>query len=322
MIVKFAKENPMTRRWRLAAFLLFASAAGPAMAQDSTKLRVDKLEKEMKAVQRVVFPNGQPVESEINAASGGALGSPSASPVADLTARVDALESQLKSLTGQVEQDGFRLKKLEESVKLLEARTASAPVPPADKPLAVAPEPVKPAAAPTAPKPTTTLAPAKAPATPVKAATPAKADPKRQALIDKVELPVTDDATEDAYSYGYRLWQAKLYPEAQAKLREFSTKNPNHRRASYAQNLLGRAYLDEGKPGNASRAFYANYKNSPKGERASESLYWLGISLMKLNEKQAACDAYKEFGTVYGSTAPADLKARVAKGQADAQCAG
>jgi polyhydroxyalkanoate synthesis regulator phasin len=131
MILKFAKENTMTRRWRLAAFLLFASVAGPAMAQDSTKLRVDKLEKEMKAVQRVVFPNGQPVESEINAASGGALGSPSSSPVADLTARVDALESQLKSLTGQVEQDGFRLKKLEESVKLLETRTSSTAVVPA-----------------------------------------------------------------------------------------------------------------------------------------------------------------------------------------------
>jgi TolA-binding protein len=329
---KFREKTGMKRRWGLVAFVLACSTSTmPAIGQsDTTRLRVERLEKEMKAVQRVVFPNGQPIESEINGSSLGGQGSPSASPVADLTARVDALEAQLRSLTGQVEQDGFRIKKLEEGYKVLEAKLQSgeattAASPPAQKPAAIN-EPSKPvsaaAAAPAKPAVAAPVAAKPAIAKPATAATPAKADPKRQALIDKVELPATDDPVEDAYSYGYRLWQAKLFPEAQAKLREFSTRYASHRRASYAQNLLGRAYLDEGKPGNASRAFYANYKNNPKGERASESLYWLGISLMKLNEKQAACDAYKEFNTVYGATAAADLKARVAKGRTDAQCAG
>jgi TolA-binding protein len=328
----------MTRRWGLLAFVLACGVSTvPAIGQsDTTKLRVDRLEKEMKAVQRVVFPNGQPIESEINASGGGSQGSPSASPIADLTARVDALEAQLKSLTGQVEQDGFRIKKLEDSYKALEAKLqggdpATGGSTSGQRPAAIT-EPAKPISTPVStPKPVNVVTPAATkpvavkPATiakPATATTLAKPDPKRQALIDKVELPVTEDPIEDAYSYGYRLWQAKLYPEAQAKLREFGTKYATHRRASFAQNLLGRAYLDEGKPGNASRAFYANYKGNPKGERASESLYWLGVSLMKLNEKQAACDAYKEFNTVYGATAPADLKDRVAKGRTDAQCAG
>ena len=139
-------------------------------------------------------------------------------------------------------------------------------------------------------------------------------------MIDAVEIPVTGDATEDAYTYGFRLWQAKLFPEAQIKFKEFVAKNPTHKRASYAQNLLGRAYLDEGKPALASVAFYDNYQKMPRGERASESLYWLGVALTKLNKPGDACKAYKEFADVYGERASTDLKAKVTKGKADAKC--
>jgi TolA-binding protein len=276
-------------RASLIAIILASSVmASPVIAQsDPVTLRVGKLEKEMKAVQRKVFPNGVSVEPELGAAQQGALGgTPSSSPVSDLTARVDALEAQLKGITGQVEQDGFRLKKLEDAMKATDSRlkaleptaTVSVPTqgpldvatPPATKPVTIAPSA---ATKPTAVLPKPTLATEK-PATVTKAATPAKADPKRKALIDAIEIPASGDPVEDAYTYGFRLWTAKLYPEAQVKLKEFVAKNPTHKRASYAQNLLGRAYLDEGKPALASVAFYDNYQKMPRGERASESLYW------------------------------------------------
>ena len=145
---------------------------------------------------------------------------------------------------------------------------------------------------------------------------------RRKALVDAVEIPATGDGGEDAYTYGFRLWQAKLYPEAQVKLKEFGAKYPKHKRASYAQNLLGRAYLDEGKPALASVSFYDNYTKNPKGERASESLYYLGVSLTKLKKLPDACKVYDEFDDVYGASAGADLKGRVAKGRVDAKCGG
>jgi TolA-binding protein len=310
--------------------LIFAILASsvmsmPALAQsDVVSLRVTKLEKEMKAVQRKVFPNGVAIEPEIGGVtSGTAAGNAASSPVSDLTARVDALETQLKSMTGQVEQNGFRLKKLEDAMKASEGRlkalegtdetvAASTPAP------VIAPKPAAIVATPAASKPTTTVARPAAPT--VKAATPLKADPKRKTLIDAVEIPVSGDAVEDAYTYGFRLWSAKLYPEAQVKLKEFVSKNPSHKRASYAQNLLGRAYLEEGKPALASVAFYDNYQKMPRGERASESLYWLGIALTKLNKQADACKVYKEFEDVYGTKAGSDLKAKVAKGRTDAKC--
>lgn len=309
--------------------LLSAVAAAPLAAQDgAVELRVGKLEKEMKAVQRKVFPTGVPVQPEIGPLDTGDAGAaPASTPLNDLSSRVDSLEAQLKLLTGQVETNGNRLKKLEEAFKAYQGATdarlkALEPTPPDLTPPAATPPVAKPvalvpAAVTEAPKPAAAKAPA---ATTTKTATPAKTDPKRKALVDAVEIPATGDAVEDAYTYGFRLWAAKLYPEAQVKLKEFSAKYPKHKRASFAQNLLGRAYLDEGKPALASVAFYDNYTKNPKGERASESLYYLGVALTRLKKLPDACKVFDEFRDVYGASAPADLKARVAKARTEASC--
>lgn len=309
--------------------LLSAVAAAPLAAQDgAVELRVGKLEKEMKAVQRKVFPTGVPVQPEIGPLDTGDAGAvPASTPLNDLSARVDSLEVQLKLLTGQVETDGNRLKKLEEAFKAYQGATdarlkALEPTlpdltPPAATPPVAKPVALVPAAVTEAPKPAATKALA---ATTTKTATPAKTDPKRKALVDAVEIPATGDAAEDAYTYGFRLWTAKLYPEAQVKLKEFSAKYPKHKRASFAQNLLGRAYLDEGKPALASVAFYDNYTKNPKGERASESLYYLGVALTRLKKLPDACKVFDEFKDVYGASAAADLKARVAKARTEASC--
>lgn len=318
----------MISRMRVFAlgFALASGVATPLLAQsDAIGLRVKKLEGEMKAVQRKVFPGGFPLEAEIGASTApvAAAGSPAAAPIADLNARVDALETQLRTLTGQVEQDGFRLKALEDAVKALQsAQAAQTPAPGASEPVGpndVAGGEETAAAAKPAPKPA--AAATKPPAAKPAAATPVKADPARKAAIAAVEIPDTGDAVEDAYSYGFRLWNAKLYPEAQAKLKDFVAKNPNHKRTSYAQNLLGRAYLDEGKPALASVAFYDNYQKMPRGERAGESLYWLGVSLTRLKKPADACKVYKEFDEVYGPKSTGELKGKVAKGKTDAKCA-
>jgi TolA-binding protein len=136
-----------------------------------------------------------------------------------------------------------------------------------------------------------------------------------------VERPSTGDPAEDGYVYGFRLWQAKMYSEAEAALKQVADKYPNHRRASFAQNLLGRAYLDDGKPALAAVALYDSYKKWPKGERAAESLYWLGQALTDLKKPADACKVYAQFGDDYAATASASLKAQVAAGQKRAKCA-
>lgn len=275
----------------IAALTLGVAAAPLAAQTNDLPARVGKIEKELRAVQRKVFPGGTPLEPEIvpPAPAPAPVGNPASSPIVDLTARVDALEQQVRGMTGQAEQATFRLNQLEEQVKRLQAdadaRAAAAVAPPA------------------------LAAPAVGGA------------PAESADAGAIARPATGDPAEDGYLFGYRLWQAKRYDDAATELKAVATQYPRHRRASYAQNLLGRAYLDQGKPALASVAFYDNYQKWPKGERAPESLYWLGVSLTQLKKPAEACKVYAELNDVYGATMPASLKTQVADGRKKAKCA-
>ena len=65
----------------------------------------------------------------------------------------------------------------------------------------------------------------------------ARAARGRQAIAK----PDTGDAGADDYAYVFRLWEAKLYPEAAQQLTMFVAKYPRHVQISYGRNLLGRA---------------------------------------------------------------------------------
>ncbi|MEQ8310459.1 MAG: YbgF trimerization domain-containing protein [Sphingopyxis sp.] len=288
----------------------------PVAAQDNALgKRVERLEKEMRAVQRSVFPGGSPTffEGEIAPDNTPGERARSNAPVIDLTARVDALESQLQTLTGQTEQNAFQLRELEKKFAAYKAEIDKR----LDEPAAAAEDAVTPASLPATT--TASAAPAKKPA-PKPAAKPSAPDAARLALVKAVEVPSTGNETKDAYDYGYRLWDAKLYPEAQAQLKSVVAKWPQSSYASFAQNLLGRAYLDEGKPSLAAVAFYNNYKDRPSGPRAPHSLMYMGVALDKLGRKADACKAFRELDDVYGDKAPQDVRTDAASAKTKAGC--
>ena len=302
--------------------VLFAGAALlalaiPAVAQDpNVEGRVTKLEKELKAVQRKVFPDGagKYFEPDIKTEAAATDGTKtvSGSEVTDLLGRVDALETQLAALTGQVEQHGNAQKLLETRLKALEGKISAMemtenPPPPVE---AIGPKPV-------APMPKTVAAsPTPKPA----AATTRPANAGRAAAVAKIEKPKSGDGFQDSYDYGYRLWEAKFFPEAQVQLEETVKKYPSHSGASRARNLLGRAWLDDGRPSQAAKIFYENYKADAKGERAPESLYFLGESFIEMDKPADACDVFKQLDKAFPSEAAGRLAARLAAGRKKAKC--
>lgn len=325
------------------------TGASPDMSR-----RVDRIERELRAVQRRVFPGAQDglFQPEVQPADANAVpGVAGATPVAELTTRVDAIEAQLARLTEQVEQSGFRQRELEASIARMRTeltgridRIEAGPVADADtatggptptrpaNALSATPAPT-PASAPrpasTTPTPApapartpaTTTAPASRPATPTPApAATAANTAERRTRVAAIEVPSTGNAAEDAYIYGYRLWEARLYPEAQVQLQKVIDDYGSHRRASYAGNLLGRAFLDNNQPTQAVRALYDNYRNRPRGERAADSVYYMGMALIQLNRRSDACQTFDEFTRVYGSSASAELRARVATARGTAGC--
>ena len=304
--------------------LLLGSAACmmsvPALAQDANlDGRVGKLEKEMRAVQRQVFPNGAGkfLEPEIQSPTAQKPTTSSSTATADLLVRVDALETQLATLTGQFEQHDNAMRQMETRLKAIEAQLKAQADQAAAGTASVAPVVTTPAATPVAtpaavkPKPAT-ITPVAAPS--------AKPTAARTAAVAAIEKPATGDAFEDGYTYGFRLWEAKFYPEAQVTLEETIKKNPKHKRLSYARNLLGRTWLDDKKPATAVKVFYDNYKTDPRGDRAPESLFFLGSALTDLGKTAEACEAFNELAKSYPDVATGRLADRIAGGKTRAKC--
>ncbi|MEI9927707.1 MAG: hypothetical protein WDN44_08370 [Sphingomonas sp.] len=106
-------------------------------------------------------------------------------------------------------------------------------------------------------------------------------------------------------------------PRARGRRRQIS----KHRRASFAQNLLGRAYLDAGAPSLAAVAFYDNYKKNPNGERAPDSLYYLATALVQLKKPASeVCKVYSELTQIYGDRLSDGMKTGVAEGRTKNKC--
>ncbi|WP_129793339.1 YbgF trimerization domain-containing protein [Sphingosinicella sp. CPCC 101087] len=292
----------------LIGLVLLAGASSPALAQraDPVERRVDRLEQEMRAVQRRVFPNGraQFVEPEIVPETGApARPNLSGDAMSSLSARVDALETQLRTLTGQVEEQGYRTRQLEEQIARLRTDLEGR--------MDRIEQSSRPAAgALTAPPLSSGTEPAEEEAT--------GEDPADAAPAGTPPAAAADDA-EAAYNAGFRLWDSGQFAQAQESLGAAAERFPDSPWASWMRNLQGRAFLDDGKPASAARIFLANYQDNPRGARAADSLFFLGQALTRLNRKPEACRVYGELEQVYPNMRDF-LRQRLPQARADAEC--
>lgn len=299
-----------------AASTLAVLASSTALAQrqqaPTPEQRLDRLERQIGQMQRQVFPKGRPADTA------GFSDDPAATQasVLSLAQRLDALERQMADLLRQSEENGNRLRSFEsglgqlkadqdQRMATLEQRIAAVQAAPVAAPVEAAPPP--------------------AATTPGKKPTPPKTPPKTAALggpttADVADAVAASDPAEDAYTAGFRQWEAGQYDQAISTLRAFTAAYPKHRRVSYANNLIGRAMLDKGDARSAASALLSNYRSNPGGERAQDSLYYLGQALMKLGQPGQACKAYAELDAVYGAKLRPDVKKLETEAKSQAQC--
>ena len=284
------------------ALMAVMGTSMPAIAQatgDEARLR--KLEAEVRALQRKVFPGGddrffEPQITPGQTATGPAT--PSTTAVTDILVRLDAMEAQIAALTSQTEENSNALLQLTNRIVALETTPGiGAGGTPGQ---AVTIVPVSPPATGTA-----TPAATRPVATPPVAASGANAE--RLAAVSQIAKPQTDDPADDEYSYGFRLWNAGFYPEAQQQLTMFAEKYPTHWRATYGRNLLGRAFLDDGKPGDAAAWFLRNYQANKQDARAPDSLLYLAETMIAMKDTNRACIALAEFSDTYPALASGRL---------------
>ena len=294
-----------------ALAVLPSIAIAQRQAPPSPEQRIDRLERQVQQMQRQLFPKGRPADTA------GFNDDPAASQssVVSLAQRLDSLERQMADLVRSSEENGNRLRNVEGGLNQLKAdqdqrigaieQRLAAGVP-AATPVDTAPASVAPAAP-----------PPRKPAAPPKTTTAATATGGPAVAAND---STAADPGEDAYTAGFHQWEDGQYDQAIATLKAFASAYPKHRRVSFANNLIGRALLDKGDARSAATALLANYRSNPGGERAPDSLYYLGQALMKLGQPGQACKAYAELDAVYGAKIRPDLKKLEADGKAQAQC--
>jgi tol-pal system protein YbgF len=283
------------------------SVAGPAEAQDrSVTDRLDRLERDLNQVQRQLYRNEVPASGPAGLAPTGDSGNSALN--ADI--RMDQLEQQMRTLTGQLEEVQYGISDLksrldkqqaddEQRFQALEHPDAGNAPPAGGKQAAVAApvtatpgKPASPGGAGNMDQPASTggfLTPpgGGAPPPPAKAA---------------VSLP--SGTTTDQYNYAFGLLRSQDYPAAEAAFTQFVQKHPQDELAGNAQYWLGETYFVRNDYNSAAAAFAKGYQLYPKSPKAQDNLLKLGVSLGNIGRKQDACFAFGKLERDFPNLAP------------------
>ncbi|HTM95326.1 MAG TPA: hypothetical protein VL100_05865, partial [Croceibacterium sp.] len=308
------------RRFTMGLALASTCAVSvPALAQAQDQdARLRKLETELRAVQRAVFPGGDGrfFTPEVDTAQGGtpAPTATTTTAVSDILVRLDSIEAQVARITAHEEENANTIAELKARLAALEVADTNA----IDPQVPVGGASSAPVAAAPVRAPTPTPAAAARPA----AAPPAASGPSAQrvAAVSAITKPDTGNPGNDEYTYGFRLWEAKFYPEAQQQLRKYVETYPKDSQISFGRNLLGRAFLDGGQAREAATWFLQNYQADKNGARAGDSLLFLAEAMVQMKDTNRACIALAEFGDTYPALASGRLKQQYERNRASVTC--
>ena len=281
----------------LAAF----AAAAPAPAQQDPAFgalldRMDRLEREIETLR----------------------GQRPGAAAAGRETRLAETEDQLRRLTDRIERAEFAVRRLGEtlalSVRDLEERVAAleagrgappaAQTEPGPAPAPPAEPPAEPRASPPGPEP---AAPAPAGA----------AEPAETAEAAIPEVAAVDPQT--AYDSAYELLKRADYAAAEAALRAFLDRYPDHALAGNASYWLGDTHYARREFERAAIAFARGYRAFPDGAKAPDNLLKLGMAFVALGKAEDACLTFSKLRDDHPD-APAMLRDRMTTESARAGC--
>jgi tol-pal system protein YbgF len=220
----------------------------------------------------------------------------------DTQMRMNTLEDQMRQLTGQLEELNNTVAQLKQQLDLQKSDTdlrfsqlQGGGAPPPDNSGGQAVEgPPQPKPPPGAGADVTqpasrsgNLGALASPNPPAPA--PAQA-PTQTAAAGAGALPAGN--AQDQYNYAMGLLTQANYPAAEQAMRAFVQRYPKDSLAGNAQYWLGETFYVRKDYSNAATAFAQGYEKYPKGQKASDDLLKLGMSLTALNQKPDACKAY------------------------------
>jgi TolA-binding protein len=267
---------------RVLAALALSASALPAIAQVESREgialqnQILDLRRQLQTLQDQAARGGNN-PTNLGRPAYPAAGAGSSDLVAQLLARVDALEEQVRQLRGRIDETQNEVQRqgadLSKRLDDLQFQSQN-------------PQGAK--ATPTTPRSAEAASPSSLPLVPPSAATTAPSPPVRR--TPELSLQEANAALN-----------RRDYAGAEAAAREIITGNRTSPRAYDAQYVLAQALMGQHQYSQAAIAYDDTYNRARKGAHAQDALLGLANALIAINEKKAACDSlgklHSEFPT-------------------------
>lgn len=220
--------------------------------------------------------------------------------VARLQVRISELEDQLRKLQGAMEQVSFSNRQLKSQIDKMHGDI--------DYRLSALE------------KGATTTAPSPAPATTTPPASQPddqeQTEPSKYTPVQKTAPAAQPDGVQhfasshEHYSYGFKLLNQGKYADAGNVFSAFTERYAKDPLIGHAFYWLGETYYVRQDYVKAADNFRQGYEAMPTGNKASDNLLKLALTLDKLGKSKESCVVLKQVGSKFGKTS-AGVKARV-----------
>lgn len=299
----------------LSYFAIMILMTGSAFAQ-SDSARLNRLENDIQTLNRAVYKGEMPPASSVYAGSGG-------SNAAASEVRIQQLEGELQKLTGQIEEQNFKIKQMEQQLQRFTedmnmrmndiegngggaAAGSTTGVNRASQYIArttSSSSTVPPTAEPVINNTVTTVSGA---GTTTSGTTGYQWSSGAPGV--EVNAAATGDNPASIYENAYTLMKNNDYAGAEKGFQTFLDANPDHPLAGNAKYWLGETFYVRNDYKNAARVFAEAYQQYPKNSKAADNLLKLGMALASMGKKDDACVAFSQLKKEYAGKADSVVK--------------
>lgn len=234
---------------------------------------------------------------------------------ANYETRLSALEDEVRTVNGQVEQLGFSIRRLDQNLQRMQsdydARMGALETTVANLKADAAAR----ASAPAPMVPDASLGAVKAPIAPKQGAA---ATPQAPLVA---EAPDETLSPQEQYDEAFSLLRQAKYEDAEKAFKDFIDKNPKDKMIDNAKYWHAETLYVRGKFAEAAVGFADAYQQNPQGAKAPDSLLKLAMTLGALNKPKDACTALGQLAAKYPN-ANSNVKTRAAEERTKLKCNG
>ncbi|MDP7546817.1 MAG: tol-pal system protein YbgF, partial [Alphaproteobacteria bacterium] len=274
----------------LLAALLAMPTPAPAQSADVQTLtqRIERLQRDLRTLEKDYYRGQKRGAAKRGTADRGA-GTPTSGQLANAEIRMSNLESEMRRLTGQLEEvrHGIQtlLQRLDGLVRDVDFRLTELEHRRSGGPQAKAAPGAAPQSGGATGEGKEDYASAKA----------AAAEPS-------AVLP--EGTTAERYNYAYSMLLNVRLGEAEVAFQEFLAQHADDALAGNAQYWLGETYYTQNKLTEAAQTFLTGLQRYPNSSKAPDSMLKLGITLGKMGQREEACATFSEMAKLFTSLRP------------------